>query len=166
MSNDLFSSNESEIKFDGSEVTVIQLNSVLQKNIYENLHIECNFKSCNTILGSRSSNPSSVSSCSLAAPTPESNYLHDPSTTTVHKLTTCLSVHQHNHDKATCNQHVPSEPATVLQLDQEDSVNVSNEDLDTLSVNEPIKIPLPSPENKQALNEDEEVVPDNYQIEI
>ena len=99
-------------------------------------------------------------------PTPDVNYLCDPSTTTAHILTTCLSVHQYNHDKATCNQHVPSEPVTILQLDPEDSVNVSNEDLDTVNVNEPIKIPLPSPENQQASDEDEEVVPDYYQIEI
>ena len=45
-SNDLFSSNESEIEFEGPEVTVIPdtpqkqkpiLNSVLHKNIYHNL---------------------------------------------------------------------------------------------------------------------------------
>ena len=124
--NDLFLSNESEIEFEGSEVTVIPdtpqkqksiLNSVLHKNIYhnlpkekshknENLHIEYNFESCNTILGPGSSNPPSVSSCSLAVPTPDSNYLHDPSTTTVHKPTTCLSVHQHDHDSH-LDQHVP-----------------------------------------------------------
>ena len=96
------------------------MNSVLHKNIYHNLpnlHVECNFESCNTVLGLGSSNPSLVSSCSLAVPTPDSNYLHDPSTTTAHKMTTCLSVHQHDHDKATCGQNVPSEPVTVLQLD-------------------------------------------------
>ena len=108
-SNDLFSSNESEIEFEDSEVTVIpdtpQKQTVLHKNIYHNLpkekshvnktlHIECNLESCNTILGSGSSDPLSVASCSLAAPTPDGNYLHDPSTTTAHKLTTCLSIHQ------------------------------------------------------------------------
>ena len=62
-SNDLFSSNESEIEFEGSEVTLVpdtpQKQTVLHKNILpkeeshvnENLHIECNLKSCNTILG-------------------------------------------------------------------------------------------------------------------
>ena len=38
--------------------------------------------------------------------------------------------------------------------------------MDTLNVNEPIKISLPSPENQQASDEDKEVVPDYYQIEI
>ena len=97
-------------------------------------------------------------------PTPDSNYLHDPSTTTAHKLTTCFSVHQHDHDKATSDQHVPSEPVTVLQLDPKDSVNVSNKDLDTGNVNEPIEIPLPSPENQHA--SDGQAIPDYYQIEI
>ena len=86
-SNDLFSSNKSEIEFEGSEVTVIPdtpqkqkpiLNSVLHENSYqnlpkenshvnENLHIEHNFERSNTILRSGSSNAWSVSSCSLAA---------------------------------------------------------------------------------------------------
>ena len=65
-SNNLFLSNESEIEFEGSEVTVIsdtlQKRTVLHKNIYhnlpkeklhvnENLHIECNLESVTLFQG-------------------------------------------------------------------------------------------------------------------